>query len=60
MTYLDSNILLYFILVKDVQKEHKEKAKSIINQSLKNDELVISFLTMTETFFVLAKKIKNN
>jgi len=63
MEYFDTDVLVHFVVKQDPQK-HK-LAQSLISQSAKKNQFVISYLSLNEFAFVLAKlgveqKVINN
>ena len=53
MLYFDTDVIIHFLIIQDVNKH--EKAKELFLQTSKNNKLAISLLTITETAFVLGK-----
>lgn len=53
MIYFDTDVLVHYIVFQDIEK-HK-KAEELIKSSIENKEFSISFLTLQELIFVLAK-----
>ena len=58
MIYFDTNVLVYFSIDQDMNKQ--KKAKNLIKNSIKNEEFFITPLVLNEYIFVLSKlKILN-